>query len=129
MILDMIARLSELTEVDGLIAPLRRTRRLDKRDSKLARGRFDCIDCLSLYNASGLIFIPWNHTNPSRLRLTKNISLDNFGFKPLRNPCPCRHVAFHNQQSSLSIFVIRHLRFPLANGVQICRIPKITDRS
>ena len=130
MILDMIARLPGLTEVDGSINPLEENRRHDK-DLKLARDWFDCIGCGLYYNASGFIFIPWNYTSPSQLRLTRNTSLnpDNFGFKPSQSPYPRRHVTFHNRQSSLSILVIRHFCLLSINYAQVCWILQIADRN
>ena len=60
MILDMIARLPGLTEVDGSMIPLEEHDDTT-RDSKLARGRFGCIDLIvyiSITMAGGLYLYP-----------------------------------------------------------------------
>jgi len=83
MILDMMARLPVLTEIDGSMKPLEELDDTTKGTRSWHGAGLVVLVVNPYYNASGFIFIPWNSTSPSRLRLTSNISLnlDNFGFK------------------------------------------------
>ena len=121
MILDMIARLPGLTEVDGSNSPLGRTRRTRLKGLESGTGPVDCcIDC-PYYNVSGFIFIPWNNMNPSRLRLTRIIflNLDDFGLKSSWSLSFQRFLPY----SVTTTFRISRFALPVS-WVQFCRPSK-----
>ena len=70
MILDMIQGCRMLMEVDGSMIPLEE---LDDTTwtRKVARGRFDCIDCVYFTMVEGLYLYPGRNMSPKRSRLTK----------------------------------------------------------
>jgi hypothetical protein len=126
MILDMIARLPGLTEVDGSNSPLGRTRRTRLKGLESGTGPVVCcIDC-SYYNVSGFIFIPWNYMSPSRLRLTRIIflNLDDFGLKSSRSPFLQRLLPY---LATVAFHISRSAPLPVgsrfADRLKVCRMP------
>ena len=73
MILDMIARLPELTEVDGSMFPLEELDDTTKGTRSWHGAGLVVLVVNRNYNVQGFIFIPWIDTSLTRLRLQRII--------------------------------------------------------
>src|SRR5579859_1032508 len=108
MILDMIARLPELTEVDGSMFPLEELDDTTKGTRSWHGAGLIVLVVNNNYNVQGFIFIPWFDTSPKKLRLqriTLTPSLSGV------------HVAFHHRDLFTIGYLPAVLHFP--NGVSL----------
>ena len=128
MILDMVTRLPELTEVDGSMTPLEELDDSTKRDSKkVALGRFGCIWLLSITMTKGLYLYPGTNTSSTMLRLRVITSRNRITLAP---SLPGVHVVVRHHDFPLNRLF--HLPFSVSRMKRalfwVCRTPSPASR-